>query len=157
MSALKRILGFILVATAIVVGVIWVITPIHHDGSPAYPVWKVVNWFMAFSVLAALIANIARKRAVGSKGADSPITREYLEANVAFYPSLLLAPWIFTNFLTYDFFMRTYPLPGSPQKMSGGSSLMVCSCWSSDRPVAICGEAPRTPKVSGEQCFRRSA
>ena len=43
MSALKRILGFVLVATAVVVGVNWVITPIHHDGSPQYPVWKVVN------------------------------------------------------------------------------------------------------------------
>ena len=67
MSMLKRILGFVLLATAVVVGINWVITPIHHDGSPQYPVWKVVNWFMAFSVLVALIANIARKRAVGSE------------------------------------------------------------------------------------------
>ena len=116
MSALKRILGIILVATAIVVGVNWVITPIHHDGAREYPVWKVVNWFMAFSVLAVLIANIARKRAVGSMGADSPITREYLEANVAFYASLLLAPWFFTNFLTYDFFMRNIPPAGIAAK-----------------------------------------
>jgi hypothetical protein len=70
MSALKRILGIILVATAIVVGINWVTTPIHHDGSPQYPIWKVVNWFMAFSVLVALIVNIARKRAVGNGGAD---------------------------------------------------------------------------------------
>ena len=116
MSALKRILGIVLVATAIVVGVNWVITPIHHDGDKAYPVWKVVNWFMAFSVLVALIANIARKRAVGSEGANSPITREYLEANVACYASLLLAPWFFTNFLTYDFFMGNIPPAGIAAK-----------------------------------------
>ena len=116
MSMLKRILGFVLLATAVVVGINWVITPIHHDGSPQYPVWKVVNWFMAFSVLVALIANIARKRAVGSEGADSPITREYLEANVAFYASLLLAPWFFTNFLTYDFFFFFLPAAGIEAK-----------------------------------------
>lgn len=116
MSTLKRILGFVLLATAVVVGINWVITPIHHDGSPQYPVWKVVNWFMAFSVVVALIANIARKRAVGSDGADSPITREYLEANVAFYASLLLAPWFFTNFLTYDFFIDNIPAAGIEAK-----------------------------------------
>jgi hypothetical protein len=64
---------------------------------------------MAFSVLVALIVNIARKRAVGNGETDSPITREYLEANVAFYASLLLAPWFFTNFLTYDFFLDNLP------------------------------------------------
>ena len=116
MSALKRILGFVLVVTAVVVGINWVITPIHHDGSPQYPVWKVVNWFIAFSVVVTLIANIARKRAVGSDGADSPITREYLEANVAFYASLLLAPWFFTNFLTYDFFIDNIPAAGIEAK-----------------------------------------
>ena len=116
MSTLKRILGFVLLATAVVVGINWVITPIHHDGSPQYPVWKVVNWFMAFSVVVALIANIARKRAVGSEGADSPITREYLEANVAFYASLLLAPWFLTNFLTYDFFIDNIPAAGIEAK-----------------------------------------
>ncbi len=116
MSTLKRTLGFVLLATAVVVGINWVITPIHHDGSPQYPVWKVVNWFMAFSVVVALIANIARKRAVGSEGADSPITREYFEANVAFYASLLLAPWFFTNFLTYDFFTGNIPAAGLEAK-----------------------------------------
>lgn len=116
MSMLKRILGFVLLATAVVVGINWVITPIHHDGSPQYPVWKVVNWFMAFSVVVALIANIARKCAVGSEGANSPITREYLEANVAFYASLLLAPWFFTNFLTYDFFIDNIPAAGIEAK-----------------------------------------
>ena len=141
MSALKRILGIVLVATAIIVGVNWVITPIHHDGDPAYPVWKVVNWFMAFSVLVALIANIARKRAVGSEGAASPITREYLEANVAFYASLLLAPWFFTNFLTYDFFMGNIPPAGVAAKdvwwefIDGMFILVVgstgCHVWSS--------------------------
>jgi hypothetical protein len=32
-----------------------------------------------------------------------------LEANVVFYASLLLAPWFFTNFLTYDFFLDNLP------------------------------------------------
>ncbi len=109
MSALKRILGFVLVATAAVVGINWVITPIYHDGSSHYPVWQVVNWFMGLSALVALIVNISRKRAVGNGAPDSQITREYLEANAAFYASLLLAPWFFTNFLTYNFFLDNLP------------------------------------------------
>ena len=99
MSALKRILGFILVATAIVVGVNWVITPIHHDGSPQYPVWKVVNWFMAFSVLVALIANIARKRAVGNEGSDIVQSRVN-----AWKPTWLSTPrswWLLGSSLTF--------------------------------------------------------
>ena len=51
MSALQRILAVILVATAIVIAVNWVITPIYHNGSAEYPVWKVLNWFMGFAIL----------------------------------------------------------------------------------------------------------
>ena len=110
MSVLKRILAVVLVATAIVVGVNWMITPVYHDGAPEYPVWKVVNWFAGFAVLVSLLVNFTRKRALGTGAVDSPITRDYLEVNLAFYASLLLVPWFFTNFFTYDLFpgnMRT--------------------------------------------------
>ncbi len=109
MSTLKRILAVILVAIAIVVAVNWMITPVYHDGSAEYPVWKVVNWFMAFAVIVSLLVNFTRKRALGNGRADSPITREYLEANLAFYASLLLVPWFFTNFFTYDLFPNNMP------------------------------------------------
>ena len=106
MSALKRILGFVLVATAAVVGINWVITLIYHDSSSYYPVWQVVNWLMGLSALVALIVNIARKRAVGNGAPDSQITREYLEANAAFYASLLLAPVVLHQLLGLQLFSR---------------------------------------------------
>ena len=31
---------------------------------------------------------------------------------MTFYASLLLAPWFFTNFLTYDFFLDNLPAAG---------------------------------------------
>ena len=109
MSVLKRILAVVLVATAIVVGVNWMITPVYHDGAPEYPVWKVVNWFAGFAVLVSLLVNFTRKRALGTGVVDSPITRDYLEVNLAFYASLLLVPWFFTNFFTYDLFPGHMP------------------------------------------------
>lgn len=102
MSALKRIFAVVLIATAIVVGVNWMITPLYHDGSDAYPVWNVVNWFTGFALLVCLVVNFTRKRALGKEAADSPVTRGYLEVNLAFYASLLLVPWFFTNFFNVD-------------------------------------------------------
>ena len=109
MSALKRIFAVVLIATAIVVGVNWMITPTYHDGSNTYPVWKIINWFTGVAVLVSLIVNYTRKRTLGKEASDSPVTREYLEVNLAFYASLLLVPWFFTNFFTYDLFPGNMP------------------------------------------------
>ena len=109
MSVLQRILAVILVATAIVIAVNWVITPIYHNGSAEYPVWKVLNWFMGFAILVSLIVNFTRKRALRNGEPDSSITREYLEANLAFYASLLLVPWFFASFFTFNLFPGNMP------------------------------------------------
>ncbi len=79
----------------------WIITPLYHDGSDHYPVWAVVNGFMAFAV--ALIVNYSRQCALPDRGADGAITREYLEVNLAFYGSILLAAFFYSNwFSTFD-------------------------------------------------------
>ena len=47
MDNVKRIAALYLVLTALAVFFNLILTPVYHDGSPDYPVWKIVNYFMA--------------------------------------------------------------------------------------------------------------
>ena len=48
---------------------VFILTPVFHDGSPEYPVWRVLNWFMAVGV-AAIVA-VSARRCLGSGGDDA--------------------------------------------------------------------------------------
>ena len=90
MEIVRRRLGVFLVVIAIVVAVNLMATPLYHDGSEDYPIWKIVNWFMAIGVVAALIVNAMRKRALGAGGTDEPNVREYLRVNLTYYTAIIL-------------------------------------------------------------------
>ena len=47
MDMVKRIGGIYLLVTALAVALLLIITPLIHDGSADYPLWKILNWFMA--------------------------------------------------------------------------------------------------------------
>ena len=47
MDNVKRIAALYLALTALAVFFNLILTPVYHDGSPDYPVWKIVNYFMA--------------------------------------------------------------------------------------------------------------
>ena len=81
MDALRRFLAAFLVAIAVVAAANLILTPVYHDGSPDYPVWRIVNWFMAAGVLVALAVNFMRRRALG-KGEVS--TLEYFRTSAAY-------------------------------------------------------------------------
>ena len=72
MEIARRLLGVFLVVIAIVVAINLMATPLYHDGSEDYPIWKIVNWFMAVGVVVALIVSAMRKRALGAGGLTSP-------------------------------------------------------------------------------------
>lgn len=44
---LTRLIGAYLLLTAIAVALLLMITPLIHDGSPDYPYWTILNYFMA--------------------------------------------------------------------------------------------------------------
>ena len=90
MEIVRRLLGVFLVVIAIVVAINLMATPLYHDGSEDYPIWKIVNWFMAIGVVAALIVNAMRKRALGAGGTDEPNVREYLRVNLTYYTTIIL-------------------------------------------------------------------
>ena len=90
MDIVRRLLGVFLVVIALVVAVNLMATPLYHDGSEDYPIWKIVNWFMAIGVVVALIVNTMRKRAMGVGGDNEPSVREYLRVNLTYYTAIIL-------------------------------------------------------------------
>ncbi|MYB40654.1 MAG: hypothetical protein F4X76_00370 [Chloroflexi bacterium] len=96
MDMVKRLLAVLLVATAVAVAVNLILTPVYHDGSPDYPVWEVINWFMAASTLVALVVSSLRWRDLGS---GEPATLESVGVSVLFYGSIVLTTLFFWGWI----------------------------------------------------------
>jgi hypothetical protein len=94
-DVLKRILAVFLVAIGVVVALNLILTPVYHDGSPEYPLWRIVNWFMAVGVLVALVVNLWRRRTLAK---DASIL-EYVRTSVAFYGTIVLTMLFFWEWL----------------------------------------------------------
>ena len=92
MDLVKRILAVFLVATGIAAAALLIATPLFHDGSPDYPAWKVLNWFMAAGALIILVVSYMRKHV---RGADELIVTEYLRLNLVYYGAIALTMLFF--------------------------------------------------------------
>ena len=75
MDNVKRIAALYLVLTALAVFFNLILTPVYHDGSPDYPVWKIVNYFMAAGVVIALAASYLRRRSANNP--DTSLLTEF--------------------------------------------------------------------------------
>ena len=96
MDIVKRVLAAFLVLTAIAVALNLILTPVYHDGSAEYPVWKILNWFMAAGVLVALVVSLLRRRALGKLATENgPGALEYVRTSVAFYGAIVLTMLFF--------------------------------------------------------------
>ena len=96
MDNVKRIAALYLVLTALAVFFNLILTPVYHDGSPDYPVWKIVNYFMAAGTILALATSYLRRRA-----ANNPDTRaaDRVWANVFCYAAIALAMLFFWGWI----------------------------------------------------------
>ena len=92
MDLAKRLGAAYLVVTAVAVAVNLILTPVYHDGSEEYPVWKVLNWFMAAGVVAALAVSFLRRRALDEASASS---LEYVRTAAVFYGAVALTMLFF--------------------------------------------------------------
>ncbi len=92
MHILKRFLALYLGLTALAVFFNLILTPVYHDGSPEYPVWEIMNHFMAAGVLLALGMGFLRRRAASAP--DTPAT-ESIWATVFCYATIALAMLFF--------------------------------------------------------------
>lgn len=96
MELLKRLLAVLLVGTAAAAAANLILTPAYHDGSPDYPVWEVINWFMAASTLVALVVSVRRKRELRD---DEPATIESVGVAVLYYGSIVLTMLFFWGWI----------------------------------------------------------
>ncbi len=95
----RKLLAVLLGAIALVVAVHFVASPFYEEWVDAGLVWDVVNWFMAVAVMVALVVHFIRKAVLGRRQADGAVTLEYLEINLLFYATVLLALWFFWNWV----------------------------------------------------------
>ena len=100
MDFLKRIVSIYLVLTALAVFFNLMLTPVYHDGSPDYPVWDYINYFMAAGVLLALLIAFLRKKAAADPYASDADT---LWANIFFYASIALTMLFYWQYLWLRF------------------------------------------------------
>ncbi len=92
----RRGVALYLAATAIAVALLLMLTPIFHDGSPDYPAWKVLNWFMAAGVVVIMVAAVSSYRAFGD---DDRNTVGYLRSRLGSYGAVVLAMLFFWGWL----------------------------------------------------------
>ena len=142
MGILKRVLAVIHIVLAIAVGLNWIATPLYHDGSDSYPVWEFLNYFMAVTVLVALIVNFLSKRALDREKSDGSLNRPYFEANLAFYASIVLALWYYWNFFGSLF----------PETESAAVGLIHLEMWTLINPLFVL-----TTGVTGFRLWRMAA
>ena len=138
MEVLKRLVAVFFLLVAASVAANWVATPLYHDGTFNYWVWEALNWPMAVAIGLALIVNVQRKLGLDS---GESITRQYLEVNLAFYASIVLAMWFYWNWF-FGFFRRASPRSSVRSTFSGGPLSIHWWCWSLGRPAPVYGARP---------------
>lgn len=95
MQIAKRTVGAYLVIVGLAVFLNLIATPLYHDGSPDYPVWKILNWFMAVGAIVMLVVGFLGKRALESGNVQDADVLEKLRGSLVFYGSIVLAMLFF--------------------------------------------------------------
>jgi hypothetical protein len=96
MDILKRVVAVYLVGISMVVAAHFILSSFYPDSLDAGQLWDILNPFMAVATVAVMAVHWVRKHRLDS-GSQNGITREYLEANIAFYAAALLTVWLFWN------------------------------------------------------------
>ena len=94
METLRRPLAVILAVIAIAVAFHFIFLSFYQDSVNPNQVWEILDWFMAFAVVVALVVAYVRKRGIESETID---TKRFICVNAAFYASAWLAIWFFWN------------------------------------------------------------
>lgn len=94
MQGLKQILGIVHVIYAVVIAVAFVL----WTTGAVDDFWPIINIASCVVIVLALVFNYLRKRAQDMTG-DGGINREYLESNLLFYGSVVLALFFAFNWV----------------------------------------------------------
>ena len=93
MEALRKPLAVIIALIAAVVLFHFVFAPFYPDSVEVGDIWFILNWFMAFGIIVALIATFIAKRNAG----EDCDTNTYICVSVGFYVTAALALLFFWN------------------------------------------------------------
>ena len=98
MKLVYRLLAVILAIVATGVALHFVFETFYEDVVDTSQVWRIMNWFMAVTVLAAMAVNCCLKTRLDSgEAGSSPVSPEYLAVNLGLYASIILALLFFWN------------------------------------------------------------
>ena len=144
MEMVKRIVGYFLLVTALATALLLIVTPLIHDGSPDYPLWTILNWFMAAGTVVILVVAFAARRSQGCEKVD---TLERLRVSLVFYGAIVLAMLFF-----WEWFWTLNPEsePGEPAVISHMvyfpimDALYVVMAITVGRRLSICAESPES-------------
>ena len=93
---LARLVGAYLLLTAIAVALLLMLTPLFHDGSPDYPMWTIMNYFMALGAPIMLILTFIHKWRLDPENTDN---YSCAIAHGLFYASVVLVMLFFWQYL----------------------------------------------------------
>ena len=91
MGLKHRALAVFLIAVGFLAWANLIATPLYHDGSLDYPVWRILNYPMALAVLIMLVKGFLMRREHAAREADGCDTIEHLRVSIAFYGAIVLA------------------------------------------------------------------
>ena len=91
---LTRLLALYCLGMAALVGVYFVLSPVVNPGATEFPIWEVLNYFMAVAIFISLVASFVHKLEHERGGGPSD-TVEYIRLTGAFYGAVLLTLWFF--------------------------------------------------------------
>ena len=94
MQALRRTIGVAQILVSLVVAVQFIAWRLYDSGD----VWAILDYVMFVAILLAFYFNLERKRKSDASG-ESSITREYLESNVMYFATMILAALFLFNWL----------------------------------------------------------
>ena len=96
MDMLRKPLAVIVGLTAVAVLIHFVLGPVYEDVLDSGDIWTILNWFMAFAVIVALVVTFQAKRDAESGDCD---TNTYIRVNAKFYAAAVLAVLFFRNWV----------------------------------------------------------
>ena len=94
MAGIRRIIGALLILVSIVIAAQFIAWRLYDSGD----VWTIVNIISLVSIAVAFYFNLVRKFANDRSG-ESGITREYLESNILYFSTIVLAALFLFNWL----------------------------------------------------------
>lgn len=94
MDGIKRIIGALLILVSIVIAVQFIAWRLYDSGA----VWGIVNYISLVSIALAFYFNLERKRKNEASG-ETGVTREYIESNVLYFGTMVLAALFLFNWL----------------------------------------------------------